>query len=363
MENILNTLISIVEFILALGFIILLHEFGHFIIGRLTKIEVEEFGIGFPPRAIKLFTWKGTLFTLNWIPFGGFCRFKGEDDPLAAGGLSAANKWARLATLLGGPVMNLILASLLFAIVISQFGMPQYNVAEIMEVIPGSPAAIAGFSNGDILTEINGQKITSVDQIISTTQQNLGKEMDLTISRKGKEISLAITPRLNPPAGQGAMGVVLGNPILPVNFFQAFPSGVQSTFQMGKQLLMLPVMFVQGQVDSSQVRLLSPKGIYDIYSQVRTASEQANNFDPKAVFLNLVSFFAIISAALGFSNLLPIPAVDGGRIFFLIPEILFNKRVPAKFENAVHAIGFTILLAIMALVFIQDFINPVILPK
>ena len=359
----MNTIISIAEFVLALGSIILLHEFGHFIVGRLSKIEVEEFGIGFPPRALKLFTWKGTLFTLNWIPFGGFCKFKGEEDPQAAGGLSAANKWARLATLLGGPVTNLLLASLLFAIVVSQFGMPQYNVAQIKEVIPGSPAAVAGFSNGDILVGINGQKINSVEQVISTTQQNLGKEMNLIISRDGQKVSLRVTPRLNPPAGQGAIGVVMGNPILPINFFQAIPSGIQSTFQMGKQLLMLPAMFIQGQVDSSQMRLISPKGIYDIYAQVRTESEQANNYDPKSVLLNLVSFFGVISAALGFSNLLPIPAVDGGRIFFMIPELLFNKKVPAKFENAVHAIGFTVLLTIMALVFIQDIINPVILPR
>jgi regulator of sigma E protease len=122
-------------------------------------------------------------------------------------------------------------------------------------------------------------------------------------------------------------------------------------------------MFIQGQVDSSQMRLVSPKGIYDMYAQVRTESEQATNFDPKAVLLNLVSFFGVISAALGFSNLLPIPAVDGGRIFFMIPELLFNKRVPAKFENAVNTIGFTVILAIMALVFIQDIINPVVLPR
>jgi regulator of sigma E protease len=357
----LNTLISIFEFILALGTIILLHEFGHFIFGRLSKIEIEEFGIGFPPRALKLFTWKGTLFTLNWIPFGGFCKFKGEDDPQAAGGLSAANKWARLATLLGGPAMNLLLASLLFAIVVSQFGMPQYDVVQINTVVPDSPASIAGFTKGDILTEVNGQKITSVEQVINTTKQNLGMEMTLVISRDGKELPISITPRLDPPAGQGAMGLALSNPILPINFFQAIPSGFQTTMQMGKQLLMLPAMFIQGQVDSSQMRLISPKGIYDIYAQVRTESEQATNFDPKAVLLNLVSFFGVISAALGFSNLLPIPAVDGGRIFFMIPEILFNKRVPAKFENAVHAIGFTVLLAIMALMFIQDFINPVVL--
>jgi regulator of sigma E protease len=359
----LNTFISILEFVLALGSIILLHELGHFIVGRLNKIEVEEFGIGFPPRALKLFTWKGTLFTLNWIPLGGFCRFKGEEDPNAPGGLSSANKWARLTTLLGGSLMNLLLASLLFAMVISQYGMPQTNIAKIQEVIPGSPAEIAGLKNNDILISVNGEKIISVDQIISVTQANLGKEMTFVVKRFNQEILIQVTPRLNPPSGEGPLGVILSNPIQPVNFFQAIPGGVQTTFGMVRQLIILPVMFLRGQVDSSQMRLVSPKGIYDIYSQVRTESEQATNNNGKAVLLNLVSFFGIISAALGFSNLLPIPAVDGGRIFFMIPELLFNKRVPAKFENAVHAIGFTILLAIMVLVLIQDFINPIVLPK
>jgi regulator of sigma E protease len=359
----LNTAISIIEFILALGTIILLHEFGHFVVGRLSKIEVEEFGIGFPPRALKLFTWKETLFTLNWIPFGGFCKFKGEEDPQAPGGLSAANKWARLATLLGGPIMNLLLASILFAVVVSQIGMPRYNIVQISEVTSGSPAANAGISSGDILVEINGQKINSMEQVISTTKLNLGKEMNLIVSRNGKRVALIVTPRSNPPAGQGAMGILLGNPTQPINIFQAFPSGIQATIQMGKQLFMIPSMIIQGQVDSSQMRLVSPKGIYDMYAQVRTESEQATNFDPKSIFLSMVSFFGVVSAALGFSNLLPIPAVDGGRIFFMIPELLFNKKVPAKFENAVHAIGFTILLAVMAFTFIQDFINPIVLPK
>jgi regulator of sigma E protease len=359
----LNTFFSILEFVLALGTIILLHELGHFIAGKLNKIEIEEFGIGFPPRALKLFTWKGTLFTLNWIPLGGFCRFKGEEDPAASGGLSAANKWARLTTLLGGPLMNLLLATMLFAIVISQYGMPQSNIAQVQGVTPGSPADLAGLKSSDVFISVNEQKITSIEQIIGITQENLGKPMSMLIQRDAKQLSIQITPRLNPPSGEGPMGVLLTNPIHAVNFFQAVPGGIQTTFGMIKQLISLPVMFLRGQVDASQMRLVSPKGIYDIYAQVRTESEQANNNDGKAVLLNLVSFFGIISAALGFSNLLPIPAVDGGRIFFMLPELLFNKRIPAKFENTVHAIGFTVLLAIMVLVFIQDFINPIVLPK
>jgi len=359
----LDTLLSILEFVLALGTIILIHELGHFVIGRLCKIEVEEFGIGYPPRLLKLFTWKGTLFSLNWIPFGGFCRFKGEGDPEQVGGLSSANKWARLATLLGGAGMNFVLAIILFAIVISQVGIAQTNTVKIMEVNINSPAAQVGLVSGDIILEAAGQQITSIEDVINITYQNLDKPLTLLIKRGNEEIPIQVTPRTDPPEGQGPVGISLGNPITPIGFFSSLVPGTRYTYSIVKQMVTLPIMLVRGQVDSSEMRLLSPKGIYDIYSQVRSEDLESPNYDAKTALLNLVNFFAIISAALGFSNLLPIPAVDGGRILFLIPELLFNKRVPAKYENMVHAVGFTILLAIMAFVFIQDFINPVVLPK
>ena len=175
--------------------------------------------------------------------------------------------------------------------------------------------------------------------------------------------NISLIPRQNPPEGEGPMGVLLGNPMKPVTLIQSIPSGIQTTTELGKELIMIPVMLLRGEVDTSQMRLLSPKGIYDIYSQVRNAELQSSDYTPRTGLLNFISFFAIISAALGFSNLLPIPALDGGRLLFLIPEILFNRRVPAKYENMVHFIGFSILIVVMAYVFIQDFINPVVLPK
>jgi len=259
--------------------------------------------------------------------------------------------------------MNLLLASVLFAIVISQLGIPQTNLAQIQAVIPGSPADIAGFKSKDIFVLVNGEKVNSVEQVIRITQANLGKSMNFVLKRDGQEISVQVTPRLDPPEGEGPLGVILTNPVTQIGFFQAVPLGVQTTYDMLRQLLSLPAMLINGQVDSSQMRLISPKGMYDIYSQVRTESEEATNNDSKLVLLNMVIYFGIISAGLGFTNLLPIPAADGGRIFFMLPELLFNKRVPPKFENAVHAIGFSILMAIMIMVFIQDFINPVVLPK
>ena len=356
-------MLSIIEFVIALGFIILFHELGHFTIGRLCKIDIEEFGIGYPPRLLKLFSWKGTLFSLNWIPFGGFCRFKGENDPDQVGGLASANKWARLATLIGGAGMNFILAIVLFSIVISQFGIPQAKTVEIMEVIPNSPAAKVGMLSGDIILEVAGQPVVAVEDVIATTYENLDKPMSILIKRGNEEIGYEVTPRTNPPEGQGPVGISLGNPITPINFFQALPAGANYTYNIIKQLVSMPFMLIRGQVDSSEMRLISPKGIYDIYAQVRNENLESPDYDPGIALLNLLHFFAIISTALGFSNLLPIPAVDGGRILFLLPELFFNKRVPAKYENMVHAVGFTILLAIMAFVFIQDFINPVVLPK
>jgi len=358
----LDSIITILEFILALGFILLLHELGHFIVGRLFKVEIEEFGIGYPPRLLKLFSWRGTLFSLNWIPFGGFCRFKGEGDPAIQGGLAAANKWVRLSTLSAGPITNLLLATLLFAFVISQFGIPQTNIVEVREVGINSPAEKAGLIPGDIIQQFNNESINSIDELINLTQKNLGNEITLLIHRNSSELTIKLTPRTNPPDGEGPMGVLLGNPMQSVSIFQSIPFGFQTTIDMGKQLFILPILLLRGEVDPSQMRLLSPKGIYDIYSQVRDAELKAENYTPQMGLVNFISFFAVISAALGFSNLLPIPALDGGRLIFLIPEILFNRRVPSKYENMIHFIGFSALLLIMIYVFIQDFINPIVLP-
>ena len=122
------------------------------------------------------------------------------------------------------------------------------------------------------------------------------------------------------------------------------------------------MMLIRGQVQSADMRLLSPKGIYDVYSQVRAEERQSEQSQPELAFLNIAWFFGIISTALGFTNLLPIPALDGGRMLFIIPEIITGKRVPAKYENMVHFIGYTALLLLMGYVFYQDFVNPIVLP-
>ncbi len=141
-------LIEIATFVAALAGLILIHEFGHYVAARMMKIEVEEFGLGFPPRLATLFTWGGTRFSLNWIPLGGFVRPKGENDPNIPGGLAAANPWKRLFVLFAGPFANLFVGILLFAMIYNQVGVPVTDQVQIQEVVPDTPAAARRAAGG-----------------------------------------------------------------------------------------------------------------------------------------------------------------------------------------------------------------------
>jgi regulator of sigma E protease len=359
-----SLVLTILEFIIAFGVLLFLHEFGHFITSRLFGIEVEEFGFGFPPRLVKLFTWKGTEFTLNWIPFGAFVRPKGENDPAVPGGMAAANPWKRLGVLVGGPLMNILTGIIIFTILFSRTGAPDAKTVQIMEVAKNSPAEIAGILPNDIVLKVNGIEITSTTSLSSIVKENLGKEVTLTLGRSEKTVEIKATPRINPPPNQGSLGIVMGNPIKPISFFQAIPYSLITTAAQGVALITMPIQLIRGQVASEDARMVGPVGMYDIYSQVRTRdlTAEAQPASTAADSLNRFWLLGVISIALGFTNLLPIPALDGGRIIFVLPEILFQKRVPAQYENMIHLIGFAALLALMVYVTTQDITNRIVLP-
>jgi regulator of sigma E protease len=229
-------------------------------------------------------------------------------------------------------------------------------------VEPGSPAYEAGIEANDEFVAINGQDVFSMTEVSTLIQENLGEAVEIEFLRDGQPITLSVIPRANPPEGQGAMGVVMQNPVVEYGFFQAIPRGTQMAWAQIKQVFELPGMISRGEVSSEEMRPLSPKGLYDVYAQVRESEQVYEQEQPNLAFLNVCWFFGIISTALGFTNLLPIPALDGGRILFILPEIFIGKRVPAKYENAIHMVGYLALLVLMAYVFLQDFINPVVLP-
>ncbi len=361
MTTIWSTALSILEFILAFGALVFVHELGHFIAARSNKIEVEEFGFGYPPKIFKLFRAGGTDFTINWIPFGGFCRMKGEaGDTLEVGSFAAANPWRRLATLLGGPITNLLIGMLLIAFLFTRLGAPDLTKVTITDIAPNSPAA-EELLVGDIISQLNGQPVDSIDKLTKLVKPNLGNEVTLTILRDGKPLEIEITPRLKSPEGEGAMGVAISNPVNKITYVQAIPMAFVSTMDQGYQMLMLPVRLISGQIATSDARMVSVKGIYDIFSQVQTIDKEATAVDPSLKGLTVLNFLAMISIALGFTNLLPIPALDGGHILFLIPEILFKKRVKPELEGRVHFIGYVILMGLMVVMGINDILNPIIL--
>lgn len=353
---------NLLVFILALSFLLFTHELGHFLVGKFFKIEAEEFGFGYPPKLVKLFNWGKTEFTLNWIPFGAFVRFKGEDDLNAEGGFYAANKWKRLGTLLAGPCMNILVGILLFSLVISKAGYANTHIVQIAEVAADSPASTAGIQPGDQILSINGQTLEDMSSVSAIVKANLDQPVEIGLLRGNQQLTITLVPRSNPPEGQGAVGIVMQNPIEYYNFLQSLPRGVQTVWNQIKEIFLLPGQLMRGEVSSSELRPLSPKGLYDVYDQVRANEQSVEKQEPSLAYLNIAWFFAIISTALGISNLLPIPALDGGRILFILPEIFIGKRVPAKYENTIHMVGYVVLLALMAYIFMQDFINPVVLP-
>ncbi len=361
----MDTLLAVVEFIIALSILAFFHELGHFLTARAFNIEVEEFGLGYPPRAAKLFTWRGTIFSLNWIPFGAFVRPKGEIDPEVPGGMGAAHPFKRLIVLLGGPFMNLLVGVILFSILYMQIGAPDTSRVMVSGTSANSPAALAGIQAGDIVQKVNDTPITSTDQMSAVVKANVGQEITLTIDRNGLLTTLKATPRTNPPAGEGALGVLLTNPSIPINVFEAVPKSIEMEGLYARELFLLPGRLIAGTIPADQGRIVGPKGMFDMFAQARTRDIQdSSSSSPvtQSQAVNVLGFFAIISTALGITNLLPIPALDGGRILFILPELLFHKRVPPKYENMVHAIGFSALLLLIVFITLQDFINPVVLP-
>ncbi|MBI9046848.1 MAG: site-2 protease family protein [Anaerolineaceae bacterium] len=359
----LGIFLQIIEFIFAFGLLIFIHELGHFLAAKLNGIEVEEFGFGYPPRMFRLFKIKETEYTINWIPFGGFVKVRGENDPEVSDGMASSNPWKRLAIAIAGPIMNLVVGIILFSIIFMRLGMPDPTVVEVIEISPGSPAEAAGLLPGDTIEEINQNEINSSEKLASLIHDNLGTEISIVYQRNDELFETFAVPRENPPEGEGAIGIVMTNPVTQISWFQALPAAALTTVDYGRQLILMPVKLIQGEIAPEQARVVGPKGIFDLYQNAREMDvEIATTEQPEMRGINTLGLLALLSVALGFTNLLPLPALDGGRILFTLPEILFGKRVPPNYENLIHFIGFAALILLMVFVTIQDFVNPISIP-
>jgi regulator of sigma E protease len=369
-----ETLLTWIVFILAFAGMVLIHEFGHFLAARISGIEVDEFGIGLPtPGAITLFTWKGTRFTLNWLPLGGFVRPKGENDPNVPGGLAAASPWKRLFVLVSGPAMNLLTAVVIYAIIFSQVGVPDTNRILVASVSPNSPAAEAGLQSGDIFVSGNGQAIRNYDDLRVIVDANAGKPVKFLVERNGKQTEVTAIPRMNAAEKRVMIGVGLDAPLKQsASLPETLDMGARYTWLNIRGLLSLPAQMIRGTIAPDQGRLIGLKGIFDVFQQtvshdVQASSNSAssNSGGPAPVASNPLDgpvrtlfVLASLSISLGVFNLFPFPALDGGRILFILPELIFRKRVSPQVENVVHGMGMALLLIFMLYVNLMDFINP-----
>ncbi len=318
----------------------------------------------------------GTEFTINILPLGGFVRPLGENDPDVPGGLAAANPWKRLGVLIAGPLMNLLTAVIIYSIMVAQTGMPIPGQISVAQVEPGSPAAQAGILPNDIIVKVDGQSITDMNTARNTIRAHLNQPIQLVLQRNGKDINITATPLSSRSLQQGALGVALTYPTRPASLVESLTSGVTVTALQAAVILYLPIGVLRGAIAPSDARLIGLKGMYDMFGaaiqQDATTREQqsavpsstgnaaaSSAAQPTDDTLSLIGF---LSMSLGLLNLLPIPALDGGRILFTLPEILIKRRIPPHVENLINGVALLMLILLMVYVNVMDFINPINLP-
>ncbi len=308
----------------------------------------------------------GTEFTLNWLPLGGFVRPKGENDPSIPGGLVAAKPWVRLGVLFAGPLMNLLAGVLVNSMLFAQVGIPDLNRVMLYEVLPDSPAAQAGLQVDDFILAVDGQPVQDEAHFRSLIRAHLDQPMHITIQRGTERLEVTATPLSSRTEEQGLLGILPGPPMVPAaSFIQTIPYGATYTYNQVVQILSFPARMLRGSLPPEEGRFVGLKGIYDLLGQAVNrdveSREQAAAAPPGSAPMPTnftLQIIASLTLTLGIFNLLPFPALDGGRILFVLPELILRRRVPPQFENWVHAAGFAFLILFMLYINVMDFLNP-----
>lgn len=334
----MEVLVTIVEFLAVLAVVVLVHELGHFATAKAFGIKVNEFGFGFPPRLLGLR--KGeTVYTVNLLPLGGFVKLEGENDPTQPRSFASKGIATRFIVLVAGAFMNAILAIFLFA-ALFMFTIDDEVRVRVGDVATGSPAELAGVLPGDFILEADGQRISDFDGLSNQINANLGKEMEWLIQRKGDEQRVRVVPRVEPPAGQGATGINLQflsvqrwTPTRPP--WEALSLGVQHTWNL---LVATKDVLVSWVREGGETPFAGPIGI------AQGTGEVARELG----LVSLIPLAGFLSLMLAITNILPIPALDGGRILFVVVEwVRRGKRIPPEKEGLVHLVGFVIILVMV----------------
>lgn len=337
---------GLLTFLIVFGLIVFTHELGHFIAAKLSGVTVTEFGFGYPPRLLRLFRWRETEITLNLLPLGGFVRMA-EDDPTMPGSLASKKRSTRAIVLSAGALMNAVLAIVLYSATY-MIGTPvpvEGAGAGIYYIGDNSPAQEAGLQVGDTIIEIDGVPVQDAAQAKELIAQHLGVETTLVVRRNGVTLPpITLVPRANPPPNEGAVGVVIDLPLEVRSYplWQAVPKGMQATIGTIVSLYQTVRMAIRGLIP---FEVSGPIGIYQATAQVARSG-----------LVQVIEFTAFLSINLFIVNLLPLPALDGGRLMFVVLEWLRGgKRIPPEKEGLVHALGMLVLIMLMVIVSVFDY--------
>lgn len=336
---------SIIIAILGFGFLVLVHEFGHYIVARLNGVTVEEFSIGMGPSLLSHKGKSGTIWSIKALPIGGMCQMKGEDtgeEDASHDSFQSKHPLRRMSIIFAGPLTNLIIGFIFFTILAQNLGF-QTNVVEA--VIPDSPAATIGLLPGDSIVEVNGNKVTTFNDVITYMAIGEGKATQIKVVRDGVATDYDIVPK-QAENGQYLIGFQTQVETQP-NIFQSFRQGLTEAGSMIRQTYFSLKLLFTGKVGVDQMG--GPVAILGLASQVAKTS-----------FLSFIRFLGFLSINLAIFNLLPFPALDGGWLLILTVELITRRKIPEKFMTAWNLAGFTILMAFMLFITFKDIFFPIV---
>ena len=367
----------IVAFVFILGPLLFIHELGHFWAAKRFGIPIEEFGFGLGPKVATLFERNGTQYTIRAIPFAAFVLPAGEQDASLDTGLMQAPRRARFGVAVAGPLMNIVFTLVLFWVAYL-FGPPAYTQVAITAVVPNSPAQAAGLQANDLVLQADQVEISFSAELANYTTAHLGKTITLLVEREGQQFNLQVTPRewgQYDPAVEGPMGITMrqkAGPPAPQGVFEAGRNALKNFSQQIMALINFPntvahALQVRAQRGDSQapiapeedLRYLRPLGIYGILQLVAFSIKSGVQH---GYWIEVFTMAGAISLGLGVFNLLPLPALDGGRMLFVVldwlSEKLLRRRINPEKEVLIHAAGLMVLLLLMVVITWQDIVNP-----
>ncbi len=339
---------ALIPFLVMFSLLVFVHEGGHFIFAKLFGVKVEEFGFGYPPRL-----WgkkiKGTLYSINLIPFGGFARLKGEEGEVSgvsdADSFAVQSAWKRALVISGGVLGNFILAWILLTLLFT-FGNPTLaDKVRVDLVNADSPAAQVGIKAGDYILSFEGEEVETADELVSLIVENKGKLSVLEVERGGEIQQVSAVPRADPPEGEGPLGFVISNAVeyQKTAFWKApFTAFVEVTKTIG-QMVRFVFRLVEDLFRGKEVLIGGPVAIFAVTETYASYGLE--------VFMQFIAF---LSMNLIVINLVPIPVLDGGRLLFIAIETVRGRKISPQTERFVNSLGLAFIVILMILISIKD---------